>query len=494
MLTVKVGVLAVCMLITGSVNTIATKYQDITVVGHDKSGRELSFKHPAVQSAFMFLGEFLCLIPFFLHTWHRKSLQKGNVPARGFHTESTAHKLKTLLTFGLPTLCDAAATTMLNIGLFYTYASTFQMLRGTMVVFAGLLTIVLLKRSLHLHHWMGIILIVAGAAMVGASSIIYDNGALSFTGVRRLLYQDGAAFLGNSNPSAAKDPLLGDIMIVAAQVLAATQFIVEEKYLAKYRVPALLAVGLEGFWGLVLSAIALPVLGVVRGTDGLPLDSATQAFQEIAKSKQLQITTAASVISIAFFNFFGISVTKKLSGASRCTIDACRTLFVWIFSLWAGWERFHILEVVGFLVLVSGTSLYNELIRSCLPGMFDRLDDSDAEEPLLPAAPSDSGVGAGEAHARQIRGMAKPRSIAGSMYTLARSMRIFPTALSPHSLASPAVHGLGEERVYPSYSSLLSETPDNMAVAPLLPDEEANGDSDGYNPPFDGLGGRRRIS
>ena len=48
-------------------------------------------------------------------------------------------------------------------------ASTFQMLRGTMVVFAGLLTIVLLKRRLHLHHWMGIILIVAGAALVGAS-------------------------------------------------------------------------------------------------------------------------------------------------------------------------------------------------------------------------------------------------------------------------------------------------------------------------------------
>lgn len=62
------------------------------------------------------------------------------------------------------------------------------------------------------------------------------------------------------------------------------------------------------------------------------------------------------------------------------------------------------------------------------------------------------------------------------------------------SLASPAVHGLGEERVYPSYSSLLSETPDNLAVAPPLPDEEANGVSDGYNPPYDGPGGRHRIS
>lgn len=65
------------------------------------------------------------------------------------------------------------------------------------------------------------------------------------------------------------------------------------------------------------------------------------------------------------------------------------------------------------------------------------------QEPLLPAAPTDSGVGmAGhqQGAARQIRGMAKPRSIAGSMYTLARSMRIFPTALSPHRCASTDVH------------------------------------------------------
>ena len=67
--------------------------------------------------------------------------------------------------------------------------------------------------------------------------------------------------------------------------------------------------------------------------------------QEIAGSTQLQLTTVGSILSIAFFNFFGISVTKNLSGAARCTIDACRTLFVWMFSLYAGWETFHGLEV-----------------------------------------------------------------------------------------------------------------------------------------------------
>ena len=36
-----------------------------------------------------------------------------------------------------------------------------------------------------------------------------------------------------SSESAAKNPLLGDILVILAQVLAATQFIVEEKYLAK---------------------------------------------------------------------------------------------------------------------------------------------------------------------------------------------------------------------------------------------------------------------
>jgi hypothetical protein len=67
--------------------------------------------------------------------------------------------------------------------------------------------------------------------------------------------------------------------------------------------------------------------------------------QEIAGSTQLQLTTIGSIISIAFFNFFGISVTKNLSGVARCTIDACRTLFVWMFSLYADWEKFHGLEV-----------------------------------------------------------------------------------------------------------------------------------------------------
>lgn len=37
------------------------------------------------------------------------------------------------------------------------------------------------------------------------------------------------------------------------------------------------------------------------------------------------------------------------------------------------------MQVLGFVVLVSGTSLYNELIRSCLPTMYESTIDSDLE-------------------------------------------------------------------------------------------------------------------
>jgi len=37
------------------------------------------------------------------------------------------------------------------------FASTYQMLRGTLVLFAGCLTILILKRRLYLHHWLGMV-------------------------------------------------------------------------------------------------------------------------------------------------------------------------------------------------------------------------------------------------------------------------------------------------------------------------------------------------
>lgn len=391
----------------GSLFTIVLKLQDTEVVGHRPDGTPITFRHPALQTACMFAGEALCLIPHFIWRWSRRGLRTPTDRAA-----SDARHRAAAWAFGLPALCDAGGTTMLNLGLYYTSASACQMLRGTLVVFAGLLTITVLKRKLYAHHWAGITLICAGAALVGASSILYADGraparqglpglaaraggkllallevggGLGFVlvgqgscrvagspdrcegpGARDAPQQDPptcrrdphsptpprprsphraqAVGVGHHNTS-APNPLLGNLLVILAQLLAACQFIGEEKLLTQHRAPVLLAVGVEGAWGLAIAALALPLLSVVRGRGGEPLDSLPDALRALRASPRLQWTTAAAVASIGAFNFFGVSVTKNLSGGSRAAIDACRTLFVWLFSLWAGWERAHVLQV-----------------------------------------------------------------------------------------------------------------------------------------------------
>jgi len=66
--------------------------------------------------------------------------------------------------------------------------------------------------------------------------------------------------------------------------------------------------------------------------------------------------------SIAAFNFTGISTTKHASALARSTIAAARTLLVWGFSMAVGWEDFVWLQLIGFVFLLFGTLLYNEVL------------------------------------------------------------------------------------------------------------------------------------
>ena len=123
----------------------------------------------------------------------------------------------------------------------------------------------------------------------------------------------------HANPDKARDPVLGDILVVVAQIAAALQFIIEEKYLAKYRVPALLGVGLEGMWGLLLSAIALPILSAVKGSDGLATDSLFSAFREISHSWQLQVGPECQ---LQFFAVIGQSFNPQRYASQQAAQDS----------------------------------------------------------------------------------------------------------------------------------------------------------------------------
>ena len=71
--------------------------------------------------------------------------------------------------------------------------------------------------------------------------------------------------------------------------------------------------------------------------------------------------SAFIIVSIACFNATGVAITKYATAAQRSTVDTSRTLLIWIFSLALGWESFLGLELLGFVLLVLGTLIYNEI-------------------------------------------------------------------------------------------------------------------------------------
>ena len=460
MVAPHVAVLAAGMLVAGTINTVATKFQDLSPVGGCYGPY---FYHPALQSAAMFLGEATCLVGAALHA------SRGRAAARASGAPPPASRATwaAAAAFALPAACDAAATTALNVGLAMTSASSFQMLRGTLVAWAGLFTQVLLRRRLRPHHWFGVALIVAGAAVVGASAIVYEGG--SEEGAARGAPPSGRRASKNDNPA------LGVALIVASQAMTALQFIVEEALLSRHRVPALLAVGLEGVWGLAICGAALPVLShsFTRpdGSRTAPIDDVVAGLSQVAASPRLAASMAVTVASIAAFNACGLSVTKRLSGAARAATDACRTLAVWAVALAAGWEAYGPgvwLKVLGFALLLTGAALFNGLVRACLPRVGEEVgEEAEAEEgqpllveeglppPLLPPHPP----------RRHAAPLAAARPPAHSHYTLARSMRLPPAALSPHSLLDPT----------PSSAALLGRSESGAAAMEADSEAEASG-------------------
>lgn len=121
-----------------------------------------------------------------------------------------------------------------------------------------------------------------------------------------------------------------------------------------------------------MTLILLPIFGLIKcGPNELCyygyLEDTQRAFQDFDANNLLIWLSVAISFSIGSFNFFGVSVTKNASAAQRSTIDTSRTVLIWIFFLTVKIpgvksEKFSFLQLAGFILLVFGTLVYNEIL------------------------------------------------------------------------------------------------------------------------------------
>lgn len=339
------------MVIFGSINTLSTKWADQQSAPGSSSekldGKEHQFDHPFLQAVCMFIGEFLCLLVFKL--WYYSN--KYDVCRRGTREINHGNLDFNPIIFLVPALCDMTGTTLMYIGLNFTYASSFQMLRGAVIVFTALLSVAFLRRFIDTKSWIGIALVITGLAVVGVSDVIFSSN--SQFGPNKII--------------------TGDLIIILAQVIAACQMVVEEKFISNKDIHPLVGVGYEGLFGMTILGLLLipfyyiPAPGLSNNPRGV-LEDAIDGVYQIGQNSTLALAQIGSIFSIAFFNFFGLSVTKEFSATTRMVMDSVRTIVIWAVSIGVKWQDFSYLQVIGFVFLLSGTAIYNNLIKlPCLP-------------------------------------------------------------------------------------------------------------------------------
>ena len=75
------------------------------------------------------------------------------------------------------------------------------------------------------------------------------------------------------------------------------------------------------------------------------LEDALDGVYQLLHNGLLLFSFLLLILSMALFNFAGITVTNELSATTRVVLNSVRTLVIWVFSLALGWQKFQYLQV-----------------------------------------------------------------------------------------------------------------------------------------------------
>lgn len=384
--------LALGMLVTGTINTV---FNNIVIVvkppvpgccGYDTFGRPNTlphqFKHPWVMTLVMFIGEVLCAIPFFIGRAMKKKEKRQmflQEPINGKTKRPPSTPFHYM--FALPTICDLTASTLGNIAMLWLPASVWQMMRGAIIIFSGILSVIFLKRKLRPYKWFGMFIVTSGLACVGLAGLLSPSD------------DDDDEQVGFKS-----EFIIGLILVVLAQLIAASQMIIEEKFLSdeKIEYDPLNVVFMEGSYGVIFMVfLVLPILYLTPSpmpvspelylnesaiteqvANNIYHENVLDAITQMVNGPWLLFLNIVILTSIAFYNYFGLSITKHATAVHRTLIDACRTIFVWGIEVVFGflpfaWAQgvgevlsfYSFLQGGGFVLLVIGTLIYNDIIK-----------------------------------------------------------------------------------------------------------------------------------
>ena len=274
----------------------------------------------------------------------------------------------------LPAICDILSTTLLNFGLLFVVPSIYQMTRGSVVFFSALFSVWFLKHRIEKSKWFALFLVILGVAVVSLAGALERDRAgevLPRSAMATYAREFSLDAIRTSRPTYTSSnhalrTAIGVCIISIAQIFAAAQFVLEESIMSRYSIAPLELVGYEGVSGLVVTLSAQVIAHITYGSirDGREsVFDMRVGWHQISHNPRIYTASILMMVATGLYNYLALTVTRSLSATHRTSIDAFRTLVIWVVGLGLRWESFKWLQLLGFSGLMFGNLLFNEVVR-----------------------------------------------------------------------------------------------------------------------------------
>ena len=371
-------ILSVFYVLAGACNAGFNKY----IVSQETLG--LKFSHGWFLNLVMFVGESMGIPVFYLFFNKKNSPKENNDDTKhiqGDQQETIEEEVEeeekkpeiNKFLLAIPGFLDTCSTGLANIGLILLPASIYQMLKGSLIILTFLMSKFIVKNKHTWDHYVAIPVSTTGVVLVGLSAYLNADEKS----------EDGGNF------SDAKTTLLGIVLMVIAMFILSIQFCFDEHFMRKYSCHPLICIGYEGIFGFFINLLLCIIFyfikcGSYEDKEEPPYfvknmctgdndnvwrpENIIFAFRQLINNSLLSILVPITIIFMASFNIFGVSITKYGSATTRTVTDNCRSFLVWIFFLMPFnqkdlIETFNVLQLIGFLLICLGAFIYNGLFK-----------------------------------------------------------------------------------------------------------------------------------
>ena len=232
------------------------------------------------------------------------------------------------------------------------------MLRGALLIFTYILSVIFIKNTHNKNHYLGMFLTIIGLIIVGLAE-------------------------GLNKKNNLKNTIFGIFLTVIGQFFTALQFVYEENLTKKYECKITKIIGFQGIFGILLMIIVLPILDSINCGNGKSdfvrnvctkdengiwsLENFKFAIKQLKNNKKLIWLSLLYAIGDLGYNLTGITIGKEATSTARAIAENMKIILIWMFFLFPFnpieyREKFNWIQLIGYLVLLFGNLVYHEII------------------------------------------------------------------------------------------------------------------------------------